>query len=272
MPLHSNKLSRDEVLSRYFPQFTPAARRTSGLSGGSVIIESDRQRLVLRHQPAATSSAPFHRQYHALKRLPSTLAPAPRLFTEGWMAVEYLDGRVDAALPDTDALAGLLYHLHRQPRFGWRVTLLPLLERYWQQAAAERRTPRWLRRLKRLRTQGEPRVQRLAPLHMDVHAGNLVHTQAGLRLIDWEYAGDGDVALELASVWTDDETARRRLVEDYARRANTNGDALWQQVRRWRPWVLMLMAGWYECRYAQTGEQQFITLADEIERQWQTKG
>jgi thiamine kinase-like enzyme len=36
---------------------------------------------------------------------------------------------------------------------------------------------------------------------MDVHAGNIVHTEAGLRLIDWEYAGDGDIALELAAVW-----------------------------------------------------------------------
>jgi aminoglycoside phosphotransferase (APT) family kinase protein len=36
---------------------------------------------------------------------------------------------------------------------------------------------------------------------MDVHAGNIVHTKAGLRLIDWEYAGDGDIALELAAVW-----------------------------------------------------------------------
>ena len=38
----------------------------------------------------------------------------------------------------------------------------------------------------------------ISPLHMDVHAGNLVHSASGLKLIDWEYAGDGDIALELA--------------------------------------------------------------------------
>ncbi len=34
---------------------------------------------------------------------------------------------------------------------------------------------------------------------MDVHAGNYSY-ESGLRLIDWEYAGDGDIALELAAV------------------------------------------------------------------------
>lgn len=272
MLFHNNKLSRDDVLSRFFPRFTPAASlSSSGLSGGSIIIENGRQRLVLRHQHAATGSAPFLRQYRALRRLPASLAPAPVLYCKGWMAVDYLDGEVKSALPATDALAGLLYHLHRQPRFGWRVALLPLLEYYWQHAAPARRTPQWLRRLKRLRKQGEPRVHRLAPLHMDVHAGNLVHTAAGLRLIDWEYAGDGDIALELASVWMPDEAGRKQLVMDYSARAKIDADVLWLQVRRWRPWVLMLMAGWYECRFAQTGEQQFITLAEEAECQWQAK-
>lgn len=35
---------------------------------------------------------------------------------------------------------------------------------------------------------------RLGPLHMDVHGDNIVRTASGLRLIDWEYAGDGDIA------------------------------------------------------------------------------
>ena len=270
--MHNNKPERDAILSRFFPQFTPVAgQATPGLSGGSVIVENGNQRVVLRYQHATTASAPFLRQYHVLKRLPDSLAPMPLRYGEGWMAVDYLSGEVKTALPAAHALAEVLYHLHQQPCFGWRITLLPLLEQYWQQAASTRRTPFWLRQLKKLRRQGEPGVMRLAPLHMDVHAGNLVHSAHGLRLIDWEYAGDGDIALELASVWLDD-AARQRLVDDYARRANIDSTALQRQVQYWRPWVMMLMAGWYECRWQQTGEQQFITLADEIWCQLQTKG
>ncbi len=147
-------------------------------------------------------------------------------------------------------------------RFGWRVSLTPLLAQYWQRCDPARRKPRWLRWHQRLRRQGEPRPLRLAPLHMDVHAGNIIHNESGLRLIDWEYAGDGDIALELAAVWiTPGE--RRRLVEAYARRAAIDAQLLWRQVVLWRPWVLLLMAGWYEMRWRQSGDRQFITLADE---------
>lgn len=269
---NNNALSRDEVLSRFFPHYRPVADGQTGLSGGSVILARAETRLVLRrhHDPDARGY-PFLRQYRALNRLPERLAPKPRLYIPGWMAVDYLRGEVRSQLPDTDDLAGLLYHLHQQPRFGWRIHLLPLLEQYWRGSDPSRRTPRWLRRLKRLRQQGEPQPLRLAPLHMDVHAGNIVHTESGLKLIDWEYAGDGDIALELAAVWVDDVARRRQLVNDYAVRGKMSPESLWQQVRRWDPWVQMLKAGWYEYRWRQTGEQHFIGLADATWRQLLTK-
>ncbi|MWM21956.1 thiamine kinase, partial [Escherichia coli] len=33
------------------------------------------------------------------------------------------------------------------------------------------------------------------------------------------------------------------------------------------PWLLMLKAGWFEYRWRQTGDQQFIRLADDTWRQ-----
>ena len=48
------------------------------------------------------------------------------------------------------------------------------------------------------------------------------------------------------------------------RRAAIDAQLLWRQVALWRPWVLLLMAGWYEMRWRQSGDRQFITLADEI--------
>ena len=273
MPFSSNNIpERDAVLSRYFPHYRPAAEGQSGLSGGSVIIESPTQRLVLRrhHDPDAPQ-AHFLRQYHALSRLPESLAPKPRFYLNGWMAVDYVPGEIKSGLPGADELASLLYYLHQQPCFGWRICLLPLLEQYWRGSDPARRTPRWLRGLKRLRKRGEPRPLRLAPLHMDVHAANIVHGPAGLRLIDWEYAGDGDIALELAAVWVDDVEQHRQLVDAYAVSARIDGHKLWQQVRRWYPWILMLKAGWFEYRWQQTGERQFISLADATWRQLATK-
>lgn len=187
MPFRSNNpITRDELLSRFFPQFHPVTTFNSGLSGGSFLIEHQGQRFVVRqpHDPDAPQSA-FLRQYRALSQLPASIAPKPHLYLRDWMVVDYLPGAVKTYLPDTNELAGLLYYLHQQPRFGWRITLLPLLELYWQQSDPARRTVGWLRMLKRLRKVREPRPLRLSPLHMDVHAGNLVHSASGLKLIDW---------------------------------------------------------------------------------------
>lgn len=268
--MRNNKQRRDEVLSRYFPTFSPVASQNTGLSGGSCLISDGRQTLVLRQRHPGISSS-FLRQYRVLQHLPATIAPKPRLWAGEWMAVEYVPGKTHSQLPDSGSLATLLHALHREACFGWRISLLPLLVSYWQQCDPARRTPGWLRWLKKLRQRGEPHPLRLAPLHMDVHPGNLVHTPQGLRLIDWEYAGDGDVALELAAVWMDD-AARRALVAAYAREAALDAAQLWRHVQRWRPWVLLLMAGWYECRWQQTNDQQFITLANEIWRQLNEQG
>jgi thiamine kinase len=274
VPLRNYNCTREEILTRYFPQYRLVAPQAhSGLGGASCLLEQGEHRLVLRqnHDRSAAASH-FRRQYRALSRLPADIVPKPRFFMQGWMAVEYLPGEIASELPDTRTLATMLYHLHRQPRLGWRVMLLPLLERYWQQASPERRTPSWLARLKRLRKAGEPQPLRLTPLHMDVHAGNIVHTPARPRLIDWEYAGDGDVALELAAVWSEDDASRQRLILDYARVAHLDAEMLARQVRRWRPWVLMLMAGWFEMRFQQSKDKQFTALADDVWRQLHIKG
>ena len=106
--------------------------------------------------------------------------------------------------------------------------------------------------------------------HIDAVPDNFLLVENEIHLIDWEYAGDGDIALELAAVWID-PAAHRRLAAEYARQASIDEHQLWRQIQRWRPWVQLLMAGWYERRWQQTGDRQFIALADEIWRQLDKK-
>lgn len=158
MLFSNNKLTRDELLSRFFPHYHPVASLSqSGLSGGSVIISDGDRRHVLRqpHDPSAATYY-FRRQYRALRRLPARLAPTPLFYSPCWMVVEYCAGEVKSELPASPQLSGLLYDLHQQPRFGWRVSLTPLLAQYWQRCDPARRKPRWLRWHQRLRRQGEP--------------------------------------------------------------------------------------------------------------------
>jgi thiamine kinase len=269
--LRNNDSTREEILTRYFPQYRLIAPQAhSGLGGASCIIEQGERRLVLRqhHDPYAPASH-FRRQFRALRRLP-WISCLPLVFSDraGWPSTIWKGSEKRAA--GHAELAAMLYHLHRQPRLGWRITfrclnttgsrprLTDVLQCGWHISSG------CVKRASRSRFG--------SPLHMDVHAGNIVHTPAGIRLIDWEYAGDGDVALELAAVWTESEAARQTLIRDYARVAHIDADALRRQVKRWRPWVVMLMAGWFEMRYQQSRDKQFIALADDAWRQLQTKG
>lgn len=120
MLFSNNKLTRDELLSRFFPHYHPVASLSqSGLSGGSVIISDGDRRHVLR-QPHDPSAATYHfrRQYHALRRLPARLAPTPLFYSPCWMVVEYCTGEVKSELPASPQLSGLLYDLHQQPRLA----------------------------------------------------------------------------------------------------------------------------------------------------------
>ncbi|WP_058913992.1 thiamine kinase [Entomohabitans teleogrylli] len=252
-------------------QSIPAAEQAAGsfchhpgLNGGTLRLVTQVGPLSLRRAMSdAMPGVSLSRHYRALKRMAPQLAPTPRGLESGYLIAEWLEGEVVERLPPLPQLAGLLYHLHHRPLFGWRITLRPLLAFYWGQADPARRSLDWLQQWQRLARQGEPHPLRLAPLHMDIHAGNLVWQPDGLRLIDWEYAGDGDVALELAAVVVESHTRRRELVAEYARQARIDSGVLQRQVARWRPWARLLMASWYECRWQQTGDRTFIRQADE---------
>ena len=261
-----NNSALQNVIDQYLPAAQAAGCFTQlkGLSGGSLHFTVGTQEYVARHQlQLPMPGVSLKRQHRALKHITQGIGPRPVCLAKGWLIVEWLDGEVKSELPSLQTLTSLLYDLHHHPCFGWRISLLPLLEYYWQSAAAERRSLTWLKQLKKMSRQGEPKPLRLAPLHMDVHAGNLVHQPEGLKLIDWEYAGDGDVALELAAIVAANNIEREPLISAYAQLSHIPVAVLSQQVRRWQPWVIMLMASWYECRWRQTQDKQFLTLADE---------
>ncbi|SPX52881.1 thiamine kinase [Klebsiella pneumoniae] len=145
MLFSNNKLTRDELLSRFFPHYHPVASLSqSGLSGGSVIISDGDRRHVLRqpHDPSA-AHLPFS---PSVSRTPPTACQAG---ANPAVLLTLLDGGGvlrrggESELPGSPQLSGLLYDLHQQPRFGWRVSLTPLLAQYWQRCDPARRKPRW---------------------------------------------------------------------------------------------------------------------------------
>ncbi|BAE74346.1 Thiamine kinase [Sodalis glossinidius str. 'morsitans'] len=217
------------------------------------------------------------REFRLLRGLNgSGLAPRPRGTRAGWLLADWLPGE---SLDDQDwwhaltvgTLAATLAALHQRRRSGYPLDLPARYARYWQSSDPARRSPAWLRLQRRFLHRRPPAILRQALLHMDVHQGNVLQQADGsLALIDWEYAGDGDVALELAAMFCGNRlpvAARERVLADYVRQMPGLAYCrLRWQVDAWIPWVNYLMLLWYETRWHQSGNRDFIALAAPLRR------
>ena len=98
---------------------------------------------------------------------------------------------------------------------------------------------------------------------MDIHPGNLLATGEGLRLIDWEYAADGDVALDIAALFRGNGWSagqQQHFCSTTRARAITTSPGC-RRRRRWLPWVDYLMLLWFEVRWQQSGDAEFCAGA-----------
>lgn len=273
--------SIDPALGRLITQQFPAAPSAgsfiplTGLTGQTGKVQVGELTLLARHQRKAEPipGVDRRREYHILRKLSGTdLAPAVYGFATEWLLLGWQPGEAldqPAFLHLLEPVAAQVAALHSQPLSGYRLSLLRLLEQYWLLSCPARRHHGWLRALKELSKQGEPKPLRLALLHMDIHAGNVIRDQDRLQLIDWEYASDGDVALELAAIVAGNglnQQQQHQLTAYYAEQQKLDEQALKQQMQRWQPWLRLLMASWYELRWQQSQEPMFFSLAAEA---WQ---
>jgi len=266
----------DSALERLITQYFPAAQAAAsfsplaGLSGYSVRVSLGETQLLARQGAGALTmpGVDRRREYRLLRKLgASGLVPQVYGRNRHWLLLAWQPGKVLSAGDWDrwqDRVVDEVARLHRQPLTGYPLRLLPLLEDYWQRSLPARRQIHWLRALKRCQREGEPKALRTGVLHMDIHSGNLIAEGDRLRLIDWEYAGDGDTALELAAIVSGNGLTalqQQRLIARYASHQHWDEDTLWRQVNRWQPWLALLATSWYELRWQQSGEQHFQTLA-----------
>ncbi|PWD64539.1 thiamine kinase [Pectobacterium parmentieri] len=241
-----------------------------GLSSKSWRIRGPGIEWLARRQSATERKMGVDRQREfALLRQMSAigLAPRPLLWRDGWLIVEWVPGRV--ATPDeflmmlvNGEVAGMLSQLHRLPCCGYFIDLKTLFAQHWQLMDPRRRSPALLRAHHYFQRTALPTPLALAPLHLDVHAENLLITQQGTMLIDWEYASDGDIAFELAFIVRASQmesVAQTHFLQSYQQhRREFSVSRLQQQMIRWFPWVDYLVLMWFEIRWQQTKNPEFL--------------
>lgn len=278
----SIKASREQRLAQQLPAVFSAGCHLSpvaGLTGESWKIEAPGQTLLARMQSADKAALGVNRRREqALLRHVAALniAPQTRLISPPWLVVTWLSGQPCESdffshLHNLDRLSQRVVELQRLPPSGYRLQLHQQFSRYWQQIDRSRLTADWLRLHQCFMHKPMPQPLKLAVMHMDIHPGNLVDGEQGLRLIDWEYAADGDIALELAALfrgngWSLEQ--QQYFLQAYAAAGGYGGHKqtrrLQQQIRRWTPWVEYLMLMWFEVRWQQTGDRQFTDWAQPL--------
>ncbi len=201
----------------------------------------------------------------------SGLSPVIIAANQRWLVVNWLEGDVVTnkqfiELSNNGQLAQLTARLHHLPASGYRLDLRGQLIRYGRLIDAKRRSPDWWRLQQDFIRQPQPQPVKLAPLHMDIHPGNLLMTPTGLKLIDWEYAADGDIALDIAALFGGNQwsmSQQQTFLQHYCHSEQGYHDIarLSRQIQRWLPWIDYLMLMWFEVRWQQTGNSEFLQWA-----------
>ncbi|RJF58094.1 thiamine kinase [Serratia inhibens] len=239
-----------------------------GLTGESWRIEGEGVQLLARQQSAEKTALGVSRRREArvLRRAGEGLGPRVLMQNNQWIILEWLSGDVvtDAYFTHLNQhgdLARLVARLHQRPLSGYLLNLHRQFARYWQQLDRRRLTPAWLRLHQRFLQTRQPSPLKIAPLHMDIHPGNLIAQGEGVRLIDWEYAADGDIALEIAALFRGNAWSaanQQHFLQHYSQESYKDLPLLSAQVQRWLPWVDYLMLLWFEVRWQQTGDSEFL--------------
>jgi thiamine kinase-like enzyme len=145
---------------------------------------------------------------------------------EGYLVTRYIDGEIVSVERMREAaaigrVAAALRAIHRGPSLSRRFNVFRVVEEYRSTAFAHGADVPpvyvWARQMAR-RVERARGVFAERPCHNDLLNDNLLDDGRRIRIVDWEYAGMGDVFFDLASFCTNHELdgeARRLLLVAY---------------------------------------------------------
>lgn len=253
-----------------------------GSSGGSFCVKATPNiKLIARFAGKNERLLGINRQRERriLRQLTQFVA-APQIVgaNNDWLILEWLTAEV---VNDTDTslqelyqpLGHILASLHSYPLSGYSLPLKQHLASYWYQIDRRRLSPYWLNLHHFFQYACQPKTSKKVLAHLDIHSGNVLLADNGiLKLLDWEYATDCDLAFALATLFATndwDKNGQNQFLHHYCQQqpAYKDFNKLKLQIALWLPWVNYMRMMWYEVRWMQTKDSQYLALAQPI-RTW----
>lgn len=224
-------------------------------------------------RPTTTVTAAFgisrQREHQVLSALQTTgIAPQPVVLNTHGLLVEWLEGEAlhDGTTPSE--LTSLLARVHKIdpqrlsiPRFDFT----RYIEHYWQQLDEQYKTPAVIACYQRWRH--APTLEFITPVlcHCDLAGYNLVRSEKGMQVIDWEYATLADPRLDLALTIGAAALSLPEIVHHYCKQSHISHYSVWEEgVRAWQPRTQLMAMLWYLLAYQLWNDAIYWDYAQQI--------
>ncbi|WP_428773694.1 phosphotransferase [Vibrio sp.] len=214
-----------------------------------------------------------HQEYQLLCALaPSAISPKAIHLNDRGLLVEWLEGQL---MDRTLSLGQLLDTLavvhatdiHRLPVAPFNYTAR--INHYWIQLQDTLKTPSVTELYKQWGAAPELELVPDTLCHFDLAGYNMVNTETGLKVIDWEYAGLADPRLDLTLSLEASGSPLEEAVYQYCQLRQIEQVDLWMSgVLAWRPRTQLLALLWYLLAYQLWGEAVYLRQAEELEQRF----
>ncbi len=266
----------DESLASLDAFFTLPPAYAQTLTGGLTnrcwkIVLSDQQAYVWRPSTLITQAFSISRvqEYQILKAIEQTqLGPKPIYLNSAGLLVEWIEGKALTHDLGFDSLLKSLVKVHlcsveRMPTAPFNYTAR--VDHYWMSLDSHYKVEPYLSIYQRWRSQPNLTHVGIALCHFDLAGYNMIDTELGHRIIDWEYAGIADPRLDLALCIDICQEKPLEAVFRYCQLRNIVEVDDWVDgVQAWLPRVTMMALLWYLLAHQLWGDEQYLTQAQQL--------
>lgn len=245
-----------------------------GLTNRCWLIHAhDQTRYVWRpHSPVSEAFAISRYQEAQILRAiqPSGLAPQVIAVNDHGLLVEWIKGETQWYHLTYHNLIELLALIHQL-----NVTSYPLsqfdytarVDHYWQQLPLALRTPQREAQYQRWRLVPELQPLAVALCHCDLGGYNIILSDTGFRVIDWEYAALADPRFDLALTIQNSGASAVECVEYYCQLRQIEAVSEWLcAVEAWQPRTQMMAMLWYLLAFHLWGNEDYLQQAATLEQ------
>ena len=209
----------DSILERVWPAGVDSVEPLGGgITNRNFKVTTGGEAFVLRIGGKDTGLLGIDRNVeHTASLAAARLGIAPEVVgfvePEGYLVTRFVDGEIGRV--SIEEAAELLRRLHSAPPIAGRFDSFRVVEAYAE--IAGRPVPEWAGDIAR-RIESQRRSAPLVACHNDLLAANFIHDGSRVWVVDWEYAGMGDPAFDLANFAVNnglDEDGDRALLAAY---------------------------------------------------------